>query len=110
MDIMRFVVMSYALLILISLVAAMFSIWAYHTCPANRNHKPLIFPIVCSISWFLVGVDQLVAVMIGTHGTIDGLTLILLITVTIVALVYFVNSYVMLRHQACPLPQHGDKI
>ena len=109
MDIMRFVVLSYALLILISLVAAMFSIWAYHTCPANRSHRPLTFPIICSIAWFLVGIDQLVAVMNKTHGTVDGLTLVLLTSVTIVALIWFVNSYVMLRHQACPLPQRPER-
>lgn len=108
MDIMRFVVLAYASLILISLIASMFSIWAYHSCPANRSHRPLIFPIVCSISWFLVGVDQLVAVINRTHGTIDGLTLVLLTTITIVALIYFVNSYVMLRHQECALPIRGE--
>lgn len=109
MDIMRFVILAYALLIMVSLVASMFSIWAYHTCPSNRSHRPLIFPIICSISWFLVGIDQLIAIMNKTHGTIDGLTLVLLTSITIVALIYFVNSYVMLRHQACPLPHTTEK-
>lgn len=109
MDMSRVVVLSYAFLILISLVASMYTMWAYSACPSNRSHRPLIFPIMCSISWFLVGVDQLVATIGRKHGSVDGITVVLLIGVTLAALLYFVHGYVMVRHQACPLPINEEK-
>lgn len=108
MDITRFVVLAYAFLILVALLASIYCMWAYSACPVNRNPRPLIFPIMCSISWFLVGVDQLVATISRKHGSVDGLTVVLLIGVTLAALLYFVHGYTMVRHQACPLPVKGD--
>lgn len=89
------VVTVFASLILVSLLATIYSFWAYHNCPDCKSHRPLIFPIICSIAWFLIGVDQLVAYQHKTHGTADGVTILLLIIVTLVALVYFVKDYVM---------------
>ena len=104
MDITRVITLAYALLILISLVASMYTMWAYSVCPANRSHRPLIFPMMCSIAWFLVGVDQLVATIGKRHGSVDGLTIVILVAITLGALLYFVHGYLMVRHQACPLP------
>ncbi len=95
MDITRVILLGYAFLILVALVASMYTMWAYSACPSNRNHRPLIFPIICSMSWFLVGVDQLVATIGKKHGSVDGLTVVLLIAVTLGALLYFVHGYVM---------------
>lgn len=104
MDMTRVITLAYAFLILIALFASMYTMWAYNACPSNRSHKPLVFPIMCSISWFLVGVDQLVATIGRKHGSVDGVTIVLLIAITLGALLYFVHGYVMVRHQACQLP------
>lgn len=101
---MNWIIMLYALLILISLVASIYTLWAYHHCPDNRSHRPLIFPIVCSMAWFLVGIEQLVAYVKHTHGSVDGFTMIGLVIVTLVALLYFVKAYVLHRQHICPLP------
>lgn len=101
---MNMFVMAYALLIFVSLLASIYTLWAYHHCPSNRSHRPLIFPIMCSIAWFLVSVEQLVAYVKRTHGTVDGMTMVVLISATLIALLYFVKHYIMGRHQACPIP------
>lgn len=102
---MRFVILTYALLIFVSLVSAIYTMWAYHHCPNNRSHKPLVFPMVCSIAWFLVAIDQLAALTTKTHGSVDGATFVVLISITLIALIYFVKAYILERHRACPLPQ-----
>lgn len=101
---MNIFVLAYAGLILVSLLAVLYTLWAYHHCPSNRSHRPLVFPFICSLAWFLVGVEQLVAYIRRTHGSVDGITMIVLISVTLIALLYFVKHYIFQRHQACPLP------
>ena len=105
---MSVLVLVYATLILVSVLSTAYTLWAYHQCPSNRSHRPLILPIVCSVAWFLVSIDQLVAVMHRVHGTVDGLTMVMLITVTLVALLYFVQHYVQGRSASCPIhaPEH----
>ena len=98
---MSVLVIVYATLILVSVLSTAYTLWAYHQCPSNRSHRPLILPIMCSIAWFLVSIDQLVAVMHRSHGTVDGLTMVMLITVTLAALLYFVQHYVQGRADAC---------
>ena len=100
---MPFFVYIYALLILVSIVSTCYSLWAYQHCPSNRSHRPLVFPIVCSISWFLISVDQLVAVIRRTHGSTDGLTMVMLVALTLAALLYFVQNYVQTRGLACAI-------
>ena len=100
---MSVLVIVYATLILISVLSTAYTLWAYHQCPSNRNHRPLILPIVCSVAWFLVSIDQLVAVLRRVHGTVDGLTMVMLITVTLAALLYFVHHYVQGRAASCPI-------
>lgn len=101
---MNLFVLAYAGLILVSLLAVMYTLWAYHHCPSNRSHRPLVFPIMCSIAWFLVGVEQLIAYVKRAHGTVDSITMIVLTIVTLIALLYFVKAYILQRHQACPIP------
>jgi len=98
---MSLLVVVYSTLILVSVLATGYALWAYHLCPSNRSHRPLILPIVCSIAWFIVSVDQLVALVHKAHGTVDGLTMVMLITVTLVALLYFVQHYVQGRNLSC---------
>ena len=98
---MSVLVIVYATLILVSVLSTAYTLWAYHQCPSNRSHRPLILPIVCSVAWFLVSIDQLVAVMRRVHGTVDGLTMVMLIAVTLAALLYFVQHYVQGRAAAC---------
>lgn len=100
---MSVLVIVYATLILVSVLSTAYTLWAYHQCPSNRNHRPLILPIVCSVAWFLVSIDQLVAVMRRVHGTVDGLTMVMLIAVTLAALLYFVQHYVQSRADSCPI-------
>lgn len=98
---MSVLVIVYATLILVSVLSTAYTLWAYHQCPSNSSHRPWILPIVCSVAWFLVSIDQLVAVMHRVHGTVDGLTMVMLITVTLAALLYFVQHYVQGRSAAC---------
>lgn len=98
---MSLLVLVYATLILVSVLSTAYTLWAYHQCPSNRSHRPLILPIVCSVAWFLVSIDQLVAVVRRVHGTVDGITMLMLITVTLAALLYFVQYYVHGRSEAC---------
>lgn len=100
---MSILVVVYSSLILISILSTAYSLWAYSICPSNRSHRPLIFPIVCSIAWFLVSIDQLVAIMNNTHNTVDGLTMVVLIVATLTALLYFVQHYVQGRNLSCSL-------
>ena len=98
---MSVLVIVYATLILVSVLSTAYTLWAYHQCPNNRSHRPWILPIVCSVAWFLVSIDQLVAVMRRVHGTVDGLTMVMLIAVTLAALLYFVQPHVHGRSSAC---------
>lgn len=100
---MSILVVVYATLILVSVLSTAYTLWAYHLCPSNRSHRPLVLPIVCSIAWFLVSVDQLIALMHKAHGTVDGLTMVMLITVTLASLLYFVQHYVQGRSLSCVL-------
>jgi heme/copper-type cytochrome/quinol oxidase subunit 3 len=105
---MSVLVIVYATLILVSVLSTAYTLYAYHMCPSNRSHRPLILPIVCSIAWFLVSVDQLVAMMHQAHGTMDGLTMVMLITVTLAALLYFVQHYVQGRSLSCAI-HHSER-
>lgn len=101
---MPFFVYIYAGLILISIVATCYTLWAYHHCPCDKSQRPLIFPIICSIAWFLVSVDQMIAIILHTHDSSDGLTVILLIIITLIALLYFVRNYVHTQNATCSIP------
>lgn len=96
---MRLVIIVHALLILVSLISLAYSLVSYHTCPENRNHRPLILPIFCSLAWFLVAIDSLVAQVQRVHGSTDGVVIILLVCVTLAALIYFAISYSKGRHK-----------
>lgn len=100
---MPFLVVIYAGLILVSIVATCYTLWAYHHCPCNKSHRPLIFPIICSIAWFIVSVDQLVSMLEHTHDSSDGLTSIMLIILTLIAMLYFVKNYVQIQTTECAL-------
>lgn len=102
---MSTVVISYAILILISLLATAYTLWAYQHCPENKSHRPLVFPLICSIAWFLVAVEQLVAYGNHTHGTVDGITMLLLISATLASLLYFIKAYILCKHSVCPIPE-----
>lgn len=98
---MPFFVYIYAGLLLTSIVATCYTLWAYHHCPCDKSHRPLIFPIICSIAWFIVSLDQLVAIITKSHDSSDGLTVIMLISLTLVALLYFVRNYVHTQNATC---------
>lgn len=98
---MPFFVYIYAGLILVSIVSTGYTLWAYHHCPCHKSHRPLIFPIICSIAWFIVSLDQLIAIILKTHDSSDGLTVILLIIITLIALLYFVKNYVQTQNAEC---------
>lgn len=98
---MHLVVTLYSLLILLSTVTASFSIHAYAGCPSNRSHKPLIMPIVCSIGWFLVSIDQLIRATSPSMAPANTEALVLLTIATLAALLYFVVHYLRERHILC---------
>ena len=98
---MHLAVILYSSLILLSAVTASFSIHAYTGCPSNRSHKPLIMPIVCSVGWFIVGVDQLIQYVTHTVDHSSEEATIILTIATLAALLYFVVHYLRERHLLC---------
>lgn len=97
---MHLITMAYTSLILASLVATVYTVWAYNSCPVDRSHRPLVFPMICSMAWFLVSTDTAVAHFRGTHGSVDGTTVIVLIVVTLISIISFTKAYVKERRHS----------
>ena len=98
---MHTVVILYSLLMLLAAVTASFSVQAYSGCPSSRSHKPLIMPIVCSLGWFLVSVDQIIRHITKSPEPANAEAMVILTIATLVALLYFVAHYLRERHTLC---------
>lgn len=79
----------YAILILVSLITFLYTIWSYYECPKTRSHRPYIFPIFVSAAWIVVSLQGLT----GRHGAVDGYSLLGLSIATLVSLLIFIRYY-----------------
>ena len=79
----------YAILILVSLITFLYTIWSYYECPKTRSHRPYIFPIFVSAAWIVVSLQGLA----GRHGAVDGYSLLGLSIVTLLSLLIFIRYY-----------------
>jgi len=98
---MHLIVILYSTLILLAAVTASFSVHAYTGCPSNRSPRPLILPIICSVGWFIVGVDQLIQYATQVVDSSSEAAIITLTIATLAALLYFVIHYLRERHLLC---------
>ena len=89
----------YAILILVSLITFLYTIWSYYECPKTRSHRPYIFPIFVSAAWIVVSLQGLA----GRHGAVDGYSLLGLSIATLLSLLIFIRYY-----RQCRGEHHGS--
>ena len=95
---MRIQLLGYSALLLVTLSAFLYFLWSYHECPPIKDKRPLIMPIFVSAAWFFVSVDGIRAIFFPTTTTLDKMTSIILIIVTLFTLISFVRHYIRGRH------------